>query len=136
MSRFDLDKVPPMSDAFPKCKAAGLEVYATHAREATPWVRASDVEALLEKATVIELIEACQLNGKPHWRTPNLNDAEGGTHLATVINVRPIEKPDTAEGLLKELIGNISARDKLGYIDVDRFPHMRDLIERAKRLLK
>ncbi len=47
------------------------------------------------------------------------------THVALLINITPIEEEDTAEGLLREIIGML----KLGQ------PQPRDLLDRLRKLL-
>ena len=111
---------------FPKVRECGLTI------ETNPWlgscVRAADVEALLEKATVVygEMAHGCP-TAFSTTRTPY--GLEQATHTALLINVRPLEKPDTAEGLLREFVKIAEHQAKVLNRDHG------GLFERAKKLL-
>lgn len=123
---------------FPLCERAGLTIgYFTSGQRgetyaATPAIHAGAVEALLEKAPVVQAKRFCKnsaltLGGQFSAWSHEFEIAQDSTHTARLIMIEPIQR-DTAESLLRELMAS--------YEKVSWGQRNDELIERAKRLLE
>lgn len=97
-----------MSQDFPLTRAAGLKIIRIDAfgviigaSDKMPphveYVQTVDVEALLAKAPVVEVLENCKLNGKQYWRTKDINDPENSGYTARLVGIQPIVRDTKAE---------------------------------------
>lgn len=119
---------------FPHVKALGLPLSTGHitlhgelSGQWGSWVRASDLEKLLEQAPVVHshILPSDENRGPAYdaWFLKKYND---DTHTALLVGVKPIER-DTAELILRDLLERDSSQ-------LDR-PSMREITRRAKALL-
>jgi len=106
-------------DQFPLCKKAGLEI-----DDQSPyWIPAADVEKLLAQAHVVTGLKHADYG----W-TFDQHKQNCDTHQARLLLIEPIQKPDTAEGLLREFTEYFNSPGD--------YSRLQALAKRASRLLE
>ncbi len=116
-----------MANEFKLVKSLGLDVMHDHrVSPPRPYVRASDLESLLEKGVRATKYQK-RLSPMSHWNTDEVygTATEDATHTGLLIGIEPIVR-DTAESLLREFVDTYDGKIKTSVAQV---------IERAKRLL-
>lgn len=122
-------------ESYPLCKRAGLDIWKnamvtvdSNLGFCDSMIKASDLEALLSSAQVVYGHETGTCT---KWYKDDVVDASvGAKQSAKILLIEPIEKPDTAEEILR------------GLVEYNYIPHgnydlkFHTLVERARKLLE